>query len=362
MARIAIVTGAAGFIGSHAAEEFVRRGFHVVGIDNFSPYYDQEQKRRNLAEVEQTARSSDTGSFGFHEGDIRDRAFLTQLFESCTPDVVVHLAAMPGVGASVVEPWLYYDVNHTGTLNLLDCARVHGKPRFIFASTSSVYGATTRIPFQEDDAADHPLAPYPASKRACELLGHAYHHLHGIDFCALRFFTVYGPRGRPDMFAFQAVDRMHRGLPLRVYGRGDLKRDWTFVEDIAEGIVEAAEQSRGYQVVNLGRGEPVSVLELVRTLERLSGLTAEINYQQAPSSDMPATFANISKARAHFGYAPRTSVEAGAAALLRWYRGSPALRPPRTHAASGVHHALADDVVHAALPPTASVGKRQRPS
>ncbi|HEY4105135.1 MAG TPA: SDR family NAD(P)-dependent oxidoreductase, partial [Polyangiaceae bacterium] len=207
--RTILVTGAAGFIGSHTAERLLQRGDHVVGLDNLNDYYDPARKRSNLEEVRATAEQG--GAFTFIEGDIRDRALLEQLFSRHEFIGVVHLAAMAGVRSSVEDPWLYCDVNLTGTLNLLEAARLHNNPNFVLASTSSAYGNTKLIPFIETDPSDRPLAPYPASKRAAELIGHSYHHIHGSDFTALRFFTVYGPRGRPDMMPFKLLDAMRTG-------------------------------------------------------------------------------------------------------------------------------------------------------
>jgi UDP-glucuronate 4-epimerase len=203
-ARTVLVTGAAGFIGSHTAQALLARGDRVIGLDNLNDYYDPARKRKNLEEL--AAESGASARFTFIEGDIRNRALVDELCAKHALSAIVHLAAMAGVRASAEDPWLYLDVNLTGTLNLLDAARRNGKPNFVFASTSSAYGNTKTLPFIETDPADRPLAPYPASKRAAELLGHSFHHLHGIDFTAVRFFTVYGPRGRPDMMAFKVLE------------------------------------------------------------------------------------------------------------------------------------------------------------
>ena len=310
-----LVTGAGGFIGSHTAESLLRRGDSVVALDNLNDYYDPARKRTNLEEVRAAAGA---GTFEFVEGDVRDRELVRSVMRTGF-DAVVHLAAMAGVRASVEDPWLYYAVNLTGTMNLLDAAREFGKPNFVFASTSSAYGATTIIPFVETDAADRPLAPYPGSKRAAELLGYTYHHLHGIDFTAVRFFTVYGPRGRPDMMAYKVFESMRLGHEIPLYNRGQMHRDWTFVEDVAAGVVAAADRRLGYEIINLGRGEPVLLSDFVTSLENLAGRPA--NSVDAPMSDADVayTYADISKARRLLGYNPQVSVREGVQKFYDWY-------------------------------------------
>jgi UDP-glucuronate 4-epimerase len=314
--RRVLVTGAAGFIGSHTVDALLARGDQVVGIDNLNDYYDPARKRANLSEVRE--RPHDAKRFEFVEVDIRDRAAMRDLLASGF-DAVVHLAAMAGVRASVENPWLYYDVNLTGTLNLLDAAREHGKPNFVFASTSSAYGATTLIPFVETDASDRPLNAYAASKRAAELLAFGYHHLHGLDVTALRFFTVYGPRGRPDMMAFKVFDsmRLNRSVPL--YNNGQMHRDWTYVSDIVQGVVRAADRRLGYEVINLGRGEPVLLAEFVTALEELAGKKANLVPAPMMDADVAYTYADIGKARRLLGYAPEVSVGDGVRHFWEWY-------------------------------------------
>lgn len=316
--RTFLVTGAAGFIGSHTAETLLSRGDHVVGLDNLNDYYDPARKRENLAEVRTSAPEG--ARFDFVEGDLRDRALLESLFRTRRFDAVIHLAAMAGVRASVEDPWLYYDVNLTGTLNLLDRAVREGKPNFVLASTSSAYGATEQVPFVETDPADRPLAPYPASKRAAELLGHSYHHLHGIDFTALRFFTVYGPRGRPDMMAYKVLDSIFLGRDVPLYNGGNMHRDWTFVSDIVSGIVAAADRRLGYEVVNLGRGEPVLLSDFVQWIEELAGARARLVETPMMDADVKYTYADITKARRLLGYDPKVSVRDGVARFWAWYR------------------------------------------
>ena len=313
-----LVTGAAGFIGSHTAIRLLQRGDQVIGLDNLNDYYSPERKRSNVREVGQQARTQH--QFEFIEGDIRDRQLLARLFRQFDVRAVVHLAAMAGVRVSVEDPWLYYDVNLTGTLNLLEAVRAQSERAvFVLASTSSVYGATETLPFVETENADRPLAPYAASKRAAEVLGFTYHHLHGLDFTALRFFTVYGPRGRPDMMAYKVLDSAYGGSAVPYYNNGQMHRDWTFVDDVVSGVVAAADRRLGYEVINLGRGEPVLVSDFVDSLERLAGRKPKLVPNPMPDADVSYTYADISKARRLLGYDPKVSVAEGTQRFYEWY-------------------------------------------
>lgn len=314
MSDIVLVTGAAGFIGSHLVSELLGAGQSVVGLDDFNDYYDPERKRANVR-----ALPRDRGHFVLVEGDVRDARLLDRLFSEHQPRAIAHLAAMAGVRASVERPDLYLDVNVMGTLRLLETAALHGKPNFVFASTSSAYGQSERFPFVEDDPADRPLAPYPASKRAGELLGHAYHHSRGLDFTALRFFTVYGPAGRPDMMAHLVLDSMRTGRSIPLYEGGHLFRDWTYVADIVRGIRSALDRPLGYEVINLGRGEPVDVLGFVRELEKLSGRPAHFTPAKMNSADVKGTIASIDKARRLLDYQPSVSVPEGTRRYYEWF-------------------------------------------
>jgi UDP-glucuronate 4-epimerase len=316
--KTVLVTGAAGFIGSHVAAALLERGDTVVGLDNLNDYYDPARKRANLGEVR--AASPDPAAFIFVEGDIRDRPRLAGLFDEHPFDAIVHLAAMAGVRASVQDPHLYYDVNLIGTLNLLEASRARHIERFVFASTSSVYGDTRQIPFVETDPCDRPLAPYPASKRAAEMLGYSYHHLYGQNFVALRFFTVYGPRGRPDMMAYKVLDNIFLDREVPLYNDGQMYRDWTYVEDIARGILAAVDRPLGYRVINLGRGEPVLLADFVRLIEELAGKEAHLIPSPMPEADIPYTYADIDRARSLLGYDPQVSVQEGVARFWEWYR------------------------------------------
>jgi len=317
-----LVTGAAGFIGSHTAVRLLRRGETVVGLDNLDDFYSPERKRHNLEEVVRQERQP--GQFHFVEGDIRDRALLARLFDEHQFTSVIHLAAKVGIRASVANPWLYYDVNVTGTLNLLEAVRQQSEskgPRanFVLASTSLVYGRTETIPFVETDPADRPLSPYPASKRAAEMLGFTYHHLHGLDFCAVRFFTVYGPRGRPEMIAYKVLNSAFGGDEVPYYNGGQMHRDWTFIDDIVTGLVAASDRRLGYEVINLGRGEPVVLADFVETLEHVAGRKARLKPMPMPDSDVRYTYAGIAKAQRLLGFAPKISFEEGIQRFYSWY-------------------------------------------
>ncbi|GAC1510629.1 MAG: GDP-mannose 4,6-dehydratase [Chloroflexota bacterium] len=316
MSKSFLVTGAAGFIGSNVAETLIARGDQVVGLDNINDYYTPDRKRANIAEVKDTQAGS---SFTFIEGDIRDRALLTQIFDDHHFDAVVHLAAMAGVRASLDDPQLYYDVNLNGTLALLDVARHHATQNFVLASTSSVYGETKQIPFIESDVCDRPLAPYSASKRAAELLGYTYHHVYGQNFTGLRFFTVYGPRGRPDMMTYKVLENIFTGVPAPIFNNGQMYRDWTYVDDIVAGVVAAADRPLGYELINLGRGEPVLLSDFVGIIEGLTGRKAHLTSAPMPSTDIPYTYADISKARELLDYDPHVSVTEGVTRFWQWY-------------------------------------------
>lgn len=312
-----LVTGAAGFIGSHAAEALLRAGYRVIGLDNLNDYYDPERKRGNVEEVRAAAGD---GEFRFVEGDVRDRGLVRPLFEREGLAAVVHLAAMAGVRASIANPALYYDVNVNGTLPLLDAARDVALPQFVLASTSSVYGRSERIPFVETDACDRPVSPYSASKRAAELLAYTYHHLYGLNVTALRFFTVYGPRGRPDMMAYKVLDSIHSGRQVPLYNGGQMHRDWTYVDDIVAGVTAAVERPMGFEIVNLGRGEPVLLKDFVTGIEEVSGRRAHLVPAPMMDADVPYTYADVSKATRLLGYDPKVSVREGIELFWHWYR------------------------------------------
>lgn len=309
-----LVTGAAGLIGSHLCERLLAAGDRVVALDNFNDYYDVDQKRANVAGFKDHDRCT------FAEIDIRDEPAVAELFVTHQPDAVAHLAAMANVRYSIGRAPLYNAVNITGSLNLLEAAKAHDCGNFVFASTSSIYGKTPNIPFVEDDACNLPLSAYPASKKAIELFGYTYHNLHGMNFTAVRFFSVYGPRARPDMMPFMITDRIARAERITLFDAGQMKRDWTFVDDIVSGVDLALRKPLGYEVINLGRGEPVLMADFVTMLEDLIGKKAILDTPPAPASEPKQTFANIEKAQRLLGYDPQTSVQEGLEKLWAWYQ------------------------------------------
>ncbi len=309
-----LVTVGAGFIGSCLAEALLARGDDVAAIDNFTENYSLEQKRANVAPMLKNPR------FSLHEIDFRDEAAVERVFESFRPDRVAHLGALGNVRKSVQIPKTYVHTNIVGTANLLDAAHRHGAGQFVFASTSSVYGLTDKIPFVETDPTDRPLAPYPATKKACETLGYAYHNMHGTNFTALRFFNVYGPKGRPDMMPFIVLERLIEGREIILFDNGDMKRDWTFIDDILSGVIAALDRPMGYEIVNLGRGEPVLMSDFIRIAEEIAGKKAIIKAEPAPASEPKVTFANVDKARRLLDYAPKTSLAEGLRRFWEWRR------------------------------------------
>jgi UDP-glucuronate 4-epimerase len=313
-----LLTGAAGFIGSNTASALLRRGDTVVGVDNLNDYYDPARKEANLEEIR--ASAPDPEKFIFHRADIRDEGAMDSLFAEHGFDAVIHLAALAGVRASIEDPKLYLDVNLGGTLVLLEEANRYGQPLFVFASTSSVYGQTKVIPFVETDPADRPLAPYPASKRAAELLGHSYFHLFGQNFTALRFFTVYGRRGRPDMMAYKVLDNIFHGAEVPLYNNGQMYRDWTYVDDIVEGVIAAADRPLGYEIINLGRGQPTLLADFVGLIEEMAGKRSSLTNRPMPAADIEYTYADIDRAKELLGYAPKVTVEQGVQGFWDWYR------------------------------------------
>lgn len=312
-----LVTGAAGFIGSHTCQKLLSRGHSVVGLDNLNDYYSPERKRANLAQV---SNSPGAERFSFEKGDLRDRDFLESLIGGQRFDCVVNLGAMAGVRASIDDPHLYFDVNTTGTLNLLVLCQAHKIRNFVLASTSSVYGDTQILPFVETDVCDRPLAPYAASKRAAEMLCYTYYHLFGVESTVLRFFTVYGPRGRPDMMAYKVLDNIFNGSPLQLFNGGEMWRDWTYVDDITDGVCAAVERPVGYEIFNLGRGEMVKLTDFVLLLEELAGKRASTVNVPKLDADIDRSFADTSKARRLLGYDPKTSVRQGVESFWNWYR------------------------------------------
>ncbi len=313
MSRI-LVTGGAGFIGSHLAEALIRRGDEVTIVDSFDPFYDEEIKRSNLQEV------ATAGAFELIEADIRDREAMGAVFAGAGFEVVIHLAAKAGVRPSIEDPGGYVSTNLDGSAVLFDLAVAHGKPRFVFASSSSVYGNNKKIPFSEADPVDHPVSPYAATKKAGELLAHTYHHVHGLDVTCLRFFTVYGPRQRPEMAIHKFARLIDAGEPVPFFGDGTSRRDYTYVDDIIDGVVRSADRCGGYNIYNLGESHTTTLDRLVRQLEDALGRTAVLNRLPFQTGDVQETFADISRARDDLGYAPSTLVEDGIPKFIEWFR------------------------------------------
>jgi UDP-glucuronate 4-epimerase len=316
------ITGVAGFIGSHVALALLRRGGSVFGLDNFDPFYDRAIKERNLAALEEYPE------FRFLEGDIRDAAALSRWGAGESPGALIHLAAKAGVRPSVADPAGYADVNVMGTVRVLSWARDRSVPRVLFASSSSVYGGNTKIPFSEDDIVDRPVSPYAATKKAGELLCHTWAHLYGMDIVSLRFFTVYGPGQRPEMAIHKFTRRLLEGKEIEIYGDGTTRRDYTYIDDIVSGVLGALSAPAGYRVYNLGESATVSIDDLVALLERAAGLRAKRKYLPPQPGDMPVTFADTARARAEIGYAPKTPVEDGVRRFVEWYRDLTAIRQP----------------------------------
>jgi UDP-glucuronate 4-epimerase len=308
------VTGAAGFIGSRLAKALLARGDSVIGFDNLNDYYDPALKQQHLDDIGHSDR------FTFIKGDLRDSPLLRQLMEMHKPDAIAHLAAMAAVRYSAQHPLIYGEVNVQGSLNLIVAARVAGKPRCVLASTGSVYGSSTPVPFKEDAPADRPLAPYPASKRAMELLAHSHHHLFALPMTIVRFFNVYGPHGRPDMMPWQWSVNIARGEPIILYNAGKMKRDWTYVDDIVAGFVAALDHEFEFEIFNLGCSNPVENVEFVQVIEQLIGRMAIVVDKPAPPSEPLITYADVSKASRMIGYQPRVKVQQGLPKLIDWMR------------------------------------------
>jgi UDP-glucuronate 4-epimerase len=310
MARI-LVTGGAGFIGSHVCEALLARGDELTVLDDFDDFYDPALKRRNAALLTRAR---------IVEGDIRDRALLARLFAEGRFEAVIHLAARAGVRPSLSDPLLYEDVNVRGTLALLEELKSRPRTRWIFASSSSVYGDNEKVPFSEDDDVQRPVSPYAATKRAGELFSYTYHHLHGIPTSCLRFFTAYGPRQRPEMAIHKFVRAVFEGRPIPFFGDGSTRRDYTYVADIVDGVLRALDRCAGYEIYNLGESRTVSLSELVAAIGRACGREPILERQPLQPGDVLVTCADVSKARKRLGYAPATGLEEGLERFVAWYR------------------------------------------
>lgn len=310
-----LVTGGVGFIGSHVCERLLEAGHAVCALDDLNDFYDPAIKQSTLRELQSRAQS-----FSFVHADITNRGEVDEIFGSMAFDQIIHLAARAGVRPSLENPALYQRVNVEGTVNVLEAARERGVKKITIASSSSVYGVNSKVPFSEADPIFNAISPYAASKLACEALGHVYHHVHGMDVCMLRFFTVYGPRQRPDLAIHKFARLMQSGQPIPVFGDGNTSRDYTYVDDTVDGVIAATEKEFGYEIINLGESQTVELDRLIELIEQAMGEKAEINRQPAQPGDVPITFANIEKAQRLLGYNPQVKIEDGIPRFIEWFR------------------------------------------
>lgn len=310
---VILVTGSSGFIGSHFCEKLLKEGTEIIGIDNLDPYYNLKLKKYNETVLKKYK------NFNSIKGDFRDKETLNLIFNQNDITEIVHIGAKAGVRNSISFPIEYAENNVLGTLNLLECARENDIENFIFAGSSSVYGETPKLPFEEKDAADKPKSPYAASKRACELFGHAYNSLYGINFLSFRFFTVYGPRGRPDMAIYRFVKNINNNEPITLYGDGSFKRDFTYVSDIVNGLSLGLGKKYSYEIFNLGNEKPISINDLISKIEKILEKKATINHYPIQKGDVEITFANISKARNLLGYNPEIDIDTGLKYYIDWF-------------------------------------------
>lgn len=312
-----LVTGGAGFIGSHLVDRLLQSNVErVTVVDDFNDFYEPQIKRENISHHLKDPR------YKLAEVDIRDHSALEQLFNQNRFDCIVHLAARAGVRPSLGQPQLYTETNINGTLNLLELARQHNIKQFVFGSSSSVYGINAKVPFSEDDPIRQPISPYAATKAAGELLCHTYSHLYGLRCVCLRFFTVYGPRQRPDLAIHKFAKLISQGKPIPVFGDGTTRRDYTYIDDIIDGVIAAIRHNKtDYEVFNLGESRTVELRELISLLEKELDTRATIDRQPPQPGDVPQTFADITKARALLGYNPQTQIEAGLHRFVEWFRG-----------------------------------------
>jgi UDP-glucuronate 4-epimerase len=308
-----LVTGAAGFIGSHLCERLLGDGRAVIGVDNFDDFYDPDIKRQNISS------SLEDKNFQLVEADIRDHKAIDQAVGAGV-DVIVHLAARAGVRPSIAQPELYADVNINGTMVLLEAAKKYGIQKFIFASSSSVYGNNEKVPFSEKDNVDFPISPYAATKKAGELICHTYHHLFGISITCLRFFTVYGPRQRPDLAIHKFAKLIEADKPIPVFGDGSMMRDFTYIDDIIEGTVAAIEKCDGFHIYNLGESQPISVNDLIAEIENALGKKAVKEYLPPQPGDVERTYADVTEAAKDLDYKPSTPIQIGLTKFTTWLK------------------------------------------
>ncbi|MEI6296577.1 MAG: GDP-mannose 4,6-dehydratase [bacterium] len=309
-----LITGTAGFIGFNTAKRLLDEGVSVVGVDCFTPYYDIKiKKKRNEILLKYP-------NYKFYKKDISVYSNVDKIIKKEKPDSIIHLAAQAGVRYSLVNPWAYVDANYLGTLNIFEGAKNNGIKKVIYASSSSVYGSNKKMPFSESDRTDNPISIYAASKKANEVLAHSYYHLYGIESAGLRFFTVYGEYGRPDMALFKFAKNILLEKEIEVYGEGKMARDFTYIDDIVSGIIGALnKESLGYEIYNLGGGQRVALMEYVKLIEKNIGKTAKIKMLPMQAGDVRETSADINKAKKEIGYEPKTRVEVGIEKFVNWF-------------------------------------------
>jgi UDP-glucuronate 4-epimerase len=308
-----LITGGAGFIGSHLCEVLLGEGHSLVCLDNFNDFYDPAIKLANISSMKQNPR------FHLVHGDILDWTQLENLFSTHRFDIIVHLAARAGVRPSIEQPRLYQKVNIEGTLNLLEWCVKKQVPRFVLASTSSVYGDNKKVPFHEEDSVDNPISPYAATKKACELIAYSYHAIHHLPVTCLRFFTVYGPRQRPDMAIHKFTALIDQGKPVPFFGDGSTRRDYTYIDDIIDGIRKAMNRQDGYRIYNLGESQTITLSQLIVLIERALNKKAVLNKMPLQPGDVQNTYADIGRAKSEIGYAPKVSIEQGIPLFVSWY-------------------------------------------
>ncbi len=317
MTKTYLITGGAGFIGSHLSRQLIKEGNNIINIDNFCNFYDPQIKEENIKEL------LNNSSYKLYRADIRDTSKLKEIFDSNKIDAVIHIAAMAGVRPSIIDPLLYNDVNVIGTLNILDCMKEYNIKKLIFASSSSVYGNNEAVPFKETDNVDFAISPYAATKKACEINCHVYHHLYNIDVTMLRFFTVYGPNQRPDLAIHKFTKMIHEGIPIPFYGDGSTERDYTYIDDIIDGVKKAIDytiaNNNVYEIFNIGESHTISLNKMVEIIEQALNKKAVINKMPMQPGDVKKTFADIRKAKRILGYDPQTNFTDGINKFVKWY-------------------------------------------
>lgn len=308
-----LITGGAGFIGSAIAKKLFERGDEVVLIDNFNDYYDPKLKKDRIKKFLKGCK------FSLYKGDIRDYKLLEKIFKKEKPDKIIHLAAMAGVRSSLLDPLLYEDVNVKGTINLLELSRKYKIKNFVYASSSSVYGNNKKTPFSESDSVDTPISPYAATKKSCELIAYVYHHIYGLNTTGLRYFTVYGPWGRPDMALFLFTDAIAKGKPIKVFNYGKMSRNFTYIDDIVSGTLKVLDADLKYEIMNIGGDREDTLLRFIEVIEKNLGKKAKKKLMPIQPGDVPSTVADIRKLR-KLGWKPTTRIEEGIKNFVNWYK------------------------------------------